>query len=83
MYNIVGNLWEQLCIKSLSSQPLLYQHLWYSQEAMRESMRTGNIEIFPPQNCIRTAGNRFGKAEATYLLCFRGALGVFHPEDYL
>lgn len=44
-------------------------------------MTTGNIEAFFPQDCIGTVGNRFGGAEATYLLCFRWALGVFHPED--
>lgn len=61
-------LWKQLCIKSPSRQTFSYQHLWCRQETITESMRTGNVEAFPPQDCVRTVEHRFGRAEATYLL---------------
>lgn len=70
-------------MKSPTGQPFLYQPLWCSQEAITESMRIGNLEAFPPQDCMRTVGNRFGRAEAAHFcLCFMWVLGVFHPEDY-
>lgn len=78
MYTIIGNWWKQL-YKSPSRQPFSYQHLWCSQEAITESMKTGNIEAFPPQDCVRTIGTDLEGLKPR-ICCFRWALGVFHPE---
>lgn len=73
------NLMETTLYKSPSRQPFSYQHLRCSQEAITESMKTGNIEAFPPQDCVRTIGTDL-EGLKPHICCFRWALGVFHPE---